>query len=432
MRRLFFLLVLLLPSLYAPEVFPQEFFVPVIRKKFDLAVEQVFDERGNPGIVVNISVPYRRIIFFKKKDVYEARIRVYVELKDKRGAHVLGRVWEKVVREKSYKDTTAPKKNVVLKKRIPAKSGVNSVEVTVEIVGTSLKYRRKEIVNIISATSGSFEISKPSFKAVTLSELPPPGEISLKMVNQENDDAVPTTFRATYTELELGPRVEYSVVTSSDIGSDTVIVASLIRDAQGKIVLYSKEHMLIKPGGHAKIAVEFDISNLLVGFYSISTVLADVDMVEKRESKGKFIVVFNKALFSRYYSDLIEMISQVASESEVEKLAQAEGSERIDEWERFWKKKDPTPSTEENEEYNQFVERLVYVMQHFSRVKPGWKTDMGKVYIANGHPDRIVDRQGAMLGKYYEYWYYYSKGVVYIFEDALGNGDYRLLNVRML
>jgi len=57
---------------------------------------------------------------------------------------------------------------------------------------------------------------------------------------------------------------------------------------------------------------------------------------------------------------------------------------------------------------------------------------MGKVYIANGHPDRIVDRQGAMLGKYYEYWYYYSKGVVYIFEDALGNGDYRLLNVRML
>jgi len=74
----------------------------------------------------------------------------------------------------------------------------------------------------------------------------------------------------------------------------------------------------------------------------------------------------------------------------------------------------------------------VYVMKHFSRGRVGWKTDMGRVYIANGHPDKVVERQGSMLGKYYQYWYYYSKGLVYIFEDAIGNGDYRLLTVRML
>ena len=432
MRRLLFLLVLFLPFLDVSEAFPQEVFVPVIRKKFDLAVEQVFDENGNPSIVINLSVPYRRIIFFKKKNGYEAKLRIYVELKDKRGVHILGRVWEKVVREKSYRDTTAPKKSVVLKRKIPAKSGANAVDVTVEVVGTSIKYHRREVLNIISASSGSFEISKPSFKAVRLEELPPPGELLLRVVNPDSDDAIPTTFRATYTELDQGPRVEYSVVLSGEIESDTVVIASRVRNAQGRMILYSKGHIVLRPGGHARVAIEFDISNLPVGFYSISTVIADVSMATRKVSDGKFVVVFNKALFSRYYSDLIEMVSQIASEKEVERLSQAVGQERISEWEKFWKSKDPTPSTEENEEYNQFIERLVYVMQHFSRVKPGWKTDMGKVYIANGHPDRIVDRQGAMLGKYYEYWYYYSKGVVYIFEDALGNGDYRLLNVRML
>jgi hypothetical protein len=36
------------------------------------------------------------------------------------------------------------------------------------------------------------------------------------------------------------------------------------------------------------------------------------------------------------------------------------------------------------------------------------------------------------MARNYQLWYYYSKGVVYVFEDAIGTGEYRLLTTEMI
>ena len=56
---------------------------------------------------------------------------------------------------------------------------------------------------------------------------------------------------------------------------------------------------------------------------------------------------------------------------------------------------------------------------------------MGRTYLVSGRPDKIESQQDAR-GRYYQLWYYYTKGVVYVFEDAIGTGDYHLLTTEMI
>ena len=105
--------------------------------------------------------------------------------------------------------------------------------------------------------------------------------------------------------------------------------------------------------------------------------------------------------------------------------------ERMSAWAAFWRARDPTPLTETNEVFGEFLERLRYALEHYSRSEPGFRTDRGRIYIENGPPDRIETRSEAGA-RSYELWFYTRKGIVYIFEDAIGGDDYRLLTTRIL
>ena len=57
----------------------------------------------------------------------------------------------------------------------------------------------------------------------------------------------------------------------------------------------------------------------------------------------------------------------------------------------FWRRRDPTPKTDYNEFKNRFRNRALDCDQLYSETSiPGWKTDMGKIYILLGPPDEMV------------------------------------------
>src|SRR5690349_8037627 len=57
--------------------------------------------------------------------------------------------------------------------------------------------------------------------------------------------------------------------------------------------------------------------------------------------------------------------------------------------EQFWKRRDPTPDTEENEYKEELYRRIAYANEHYASGIPGWKTDRGMIYIKYGPPDEI-------------------------------------------
>lgn len=98
---------------------------------------------------------------------------------------------------------------------------------------------------------------------------------------------------------------------------------------------------------------------------------------------------------------------------------------------KFWQKRDPQPSTEENEFKTEYMYRLGYVAERYGSIyKDGYKTDRGRVYLMYGEPDQIDRYPNETDMKPYEIWYYNSMegGVYFVFGDISGFSDYEMLS----
>lgn len=97
----------------------------------------------------------------------------------------------------------------------------------------------------------------------------------------------------------------------------------------------------------------------------------------------------------------------------------------------FWKKRDIDPITPENEFKIEYMKRVEYANDNFtSSFKKGYITDRGRVYIVYGPPDDIERYPSSYDAEPYEIWNYNSlqNGVIFIFIDRTGQGDYRLVH----
>ncbi|RKZ31778.1 hypothetical protein DRQ36_00960 [bacterium] len=101
---------------------------------------------------------------------------------------------------------------------------------------------------------------------------------------------------------------------------------------------------------------------------------------------------------------------------------------------RWWEKHDPTPNTPENEYRDEIIERWLISNAAFGhgdgKGESGWRTDRGRVYIIYGPPDNIERAPMSMDSNPWEQWDYFNLqgGVIFVFADVLGIGDYRLLH----
>jgi GWxTD domain-containing protein len=128
--------------------------------------------------------------------------------------------------------------------------------------------------------------------------------------------------------------------------------------------------------------------------------------------------------------DAINQLKYLAKEAEMDSLESATTSqEKQKRFNEFWKKRDPTPDTQRNELMEEYYQRVEFANKRFSRYRPGWKTDMGMIYIIFGPPNNVERHPFEMDSKPYEVWTYYDIRQQLIFIDETGFGDYRLQNL---
>ena len=78
--------------------------------------------------------------------------------------------------------------------------------------------------------------------------------------------------------------------------------------------------------------------------------------------------------------------------------------------ESFWKQRDPTPGTKENEYRDEIFKRFDYVNDHFARSTSmeGWRTDMGRIYMILGEPASRESFEASLGLVPCVAWYYYG------------------------
>lgn len=125
--------------------------------------------------------------------------------------------------------------------------------------------------------------------------------------------------------------------------------------------------------------------------------------------------------------EAIEQLRYIADSKEIDKILDGKtDEEKLSRFNEYWRKRDPTPGTEENELMAEYYDRIRYANQHFTNYMEGWRTDMGMIYIKYGAPDFVDRRPFDFNTRPYEIWEYYQHKRRFIFVDMSGFGDYRL------
>ncbi len=104
--------------------------------------------------------------------------------------------------------------------------------------------------------------------------------------------------------------------------------------------------------------------------------------------------ITSKDIPSQYRTWLDEDVVYIITPKEKQVFLQLESDRDREIFIRaFWKQRDPTPETEKNEFREEHYRRIAYANQWFGRnsPEPGWRTDMGRIYIILGEP-KAIDR----------------------------------------
>ncbi len=166
-----------------------------------------------------------------------------------------------------------------------------------------------------------------------------------------------------------------------------------------------------------------------------------IDAKKKRQQMKDY----SKEIKGPYKKWLDEDVIYIITPEERQAFKQLSNDEERDNFiEAFWKRRDPTPDTEENEFKEEHYRRIAYANEHFAAGIPGWKTDRGRIYIVYGpadeidsHPsggtyERPIDEGGGETSTFpFEDWRYrYIEGigqeVIIEFVDTCMCGDYHM------
>jgi GWxTD domain-containing protein len=144
----------------------------------------------------------------------------------------------------------------------------------------------------------------------------------------------------------------------------------------------------------------------------------------------------NKNLPQRHKKWLEEEVIYIITALEKEVFLQLESDRERDQFiEAFWKQRDPTPGSPENEFRTEHYRRINHVNHFYGRTtpKPGWKTDRGEIYIILGEPNDVTRFTGETQVYNTEVWFYQGltkyglpPGFNMIFFQQGGTGEYIL------
>jgi GWxTD domain-containing protein len=368
-------------------------------------------DSSNTRVDIFIQVPYNQIQFVKSDKGFTASYTVTISIfNENRDKLVVEKIWNEEVNEKNFEQTNSQNNYNLSFKSFYLEPAKYMIRCAVED-----KESKKEFTTenpfIVKSMKGSVALSDIILIAkVTQSDqskkiLP---NVSGNVATQK--DGVPLFFEV-YSDKSQDLKIQY-----------------IITNEKHDVIFQSDETQRLD-SGKTQIFHTIKDSSISLGNYLLTVSLLD--------DQGTVITSTNKSFFSRWsgvpstVTDLdlaVEQLVYIATQSELDYVNDAQTKEeKAKRYMEFWKKKDPSPSTEENEVFNEYYRRIDYANEHFSHYVKGWKTDRGMVFILLGAPNNVDRHPFEYDSKPYEIWQYYQMNRQFIFVDETGFGDYRLI-----
>jgi GWxTD domain-containing protein len=373
---------------------------------------------GLARLDVYVRVGYDALTFVKEGERYEASFEITIGINDSSGSHVTEKSWTEHAHAATFDQSVSSSSSDLVR---------CSFDLQPARYNLSLLIRDRESK---TESRAAFSVFVPDFSLgqIAMSDIMLVNRVT---VNGQTKTIIPNvspnvgdlsdgfyTFSEIYNRLNVD-----SVRFVTDVTSKT-----------GSVLFQSDTLMQLRPERN-EIFVRVAQLNLPLGDYFLVQSVFPVhatgpgrDSVLTRRSHP--LVIRWKGI-PRSLKDLdqaIEEVQYIAKGGELDSLKSASTLEEKQKlFFEFWKKRDPNPNTPRNEKMIEYYARVEYANKHFTHYRPGWKTDMGMVYIVLGPPGSIDRHPFEIDSKPYEVWSYYDLNYQFVFVDESGYGDYRLI-----
>jgi GWxTD domain-containing protein len=139
--------------------------------------------------------------------------------------------------------------------------------------------------------------------------------------------------------------------------------------------------------------------------------------------------------FSPRFQEWLKLVTYIIRPEEKEVFMSLDNDRERDLFiDTFWKQRDPTPGTPQNEYKEEHWKRFIHANQRYGRNTPreGWMTDQGRMYIILGEPAsvEIFETSGIYPAEVWTYYGDKTKGLPtqfnLLFFQRSGAGEYKL------
>lgn len=349
--------------------------------------------------------------FIKMADGFGAGFEVSVVILDKDGDQVDGKIWKEEVFVERFDDTNATDQYSFTRESFVLEPGEYKIHLIVTDLETEIEAKQTLTVEMLDYSG----------KNLSLSEI-----ALIRDVQRDADgnivDIIPLI--STVRRGLEGKAFAYFEIYNPKSATEAEIETQLSGRNTRKRV--KNESKLILSAFKTAHMIPINADSLEHDAYTLKIKVkagGDDYEIEKRF----FIRWEGLPNSSQDLETAIEQVKYIATREEWKLLDKAPPEKKMEEFQAFWKRHDPTPGTEANEAMEAHYSRVEYANENFSVMqREGWKTDMGMVFIILGAPDDIERNAYPRGSKPYEIWRYYRYNRDLLFYDYTGFGEYRL------
>jgi len=364
--------------------------------------------RDSIAVDIILQVPFDAVQFIKKDSLFIARYEISILLLDENEVHAASKIWTQEIKTALFSETTSSEYFDINRVHFRLRPSKYFLTIGILDLDTRKSSYRKKKIDFLNYYKRGIAIGNINILEGTFVGDDGKTEAIPSVVGLLNDTK--PEFDIAFTLLSKGGRgsVSYKILNMSDkIMMEKSLERQFTKGLSNEKITISKSGLTYKK---YKIIVTVKIGNEE----------AVVERVFQLRWLGMSNLIDN-------LDQAIEQLKFIAPTNVLRNLRKAKDSEKKDLFIAFWKERDPTPNTEENELMTEYYKRVNYATEHFSGFLEGWKTDMGMVFILFGPPNDIERHPFEIQTKPYEIWYYYDINRSFVFVDESGFGEYRLI-----
>lgn len=361
-------------------------------------------------MVLTVSLANRALRFSREGDRYKSGYRLALDVK--RGTETVRSLSsDETIRVLAFRETQRTDESVLFRRIVALAPGMYDIRLSV----------RGDSVSNGSAIEAT--IGVPRFGE---------GSVSSPVAFYE---ATPRVTRDSLPRIIATPR------STSVFGRDSILpvyiegygsgpafpVQVQVRPEGAPNVLWSDSLTLTRQAGAGLFTGVVNIPLMKLG---VGVMLARVNRVGGSDTlQAPLFIAFGEDLPVASFTEMLDYLRYYVSAPRLQAMRDAPAEQRAALWAAFVRDSDPVPQTPIHEGLREYFGRINQANLRFREEGgAGWLTDRGRVFVALGTPDQILQPNTTDLSQRgrSEYWEYRQHRLTVFFVDQSGFGRWRM------